>query len=136
MKKLYRILLFIVIPVLIFITIGSIVFKKLILQPNLEVIEVSDVVRFRDLTYKNYYDNDLIMEVGLNFVDIYDSKSNLTSNDYYVYDLFFRKKPLSLKVGDKICVSSYIKPEILKYTDDPKRYYTYWYVKGYLFLCN
>ncbi|MBR6071700.1 MAG: hypothetical protein IKP77_02565 [Acholeplasmatales bacterium] len=136
MKKSCKILAYIVISLLILFTIGSTVFKKIILEPQLEVIEVSDVVRFRDLTYKNYYDNNIIMEVELNFVDIYDSKGNLSSNDYYIYDLFFRKKPLSLNVGDKICVSSYMNPEILGRTDDPKRYYTYWYVKGYLFLCN
>lgn len=78
-------------------------------KANIEVIEVSDVVRFKsieNLNVKDYKgDNDVIIEIILNFENSdYKSSSNLSSNDYYIISKKDNShiSPLDLKVGDQL----------------------------------
>ncbi len=85
-------------------------------KANLEVIEVSDYVRYRYID-KNSQRPDAVIEVYLNFKDTdYVSKGS-KENDYYIISSNNKIDPLDLKVGDKLYFKVYyileVNPEIV-----------------------
>ena len=106
MKSLKKIIIFSITPLLLalclFLTSST---PKM--NANLEVIEVSDFVRFRDISYlytENYTgDKNRIIEAYLCFdTDDYDAKGNHSSNDYFIISGNEKISPLELKVGDRL----------------------------------
>ncbi len=76
-------------------------------EANIEVIEVSDIVKYKHIgskTISNYQGNDdIVIEMILHFSDTdYNASSNYSSNDYYIINGNDKISPLDLKIGDKL----------------------------------
>lgn len=76
-------------------------------EANIEVIEVSDIVRYKQIGFEsvnNYQGkNDLVIEIILHFKNTdYNTSSNYHSNDYYIINGNDKLSPLDLKIGDKL----------------------------------
>ena len=98
-------------------------------EANIEVIEVSNIVRYKDIRFEssNNYQGEpnAVIEMILHFQDTdYEASSNYFSNEYYIISGDKKISPLELKVGDRLYF------DITKVeTTNPSQAY-----RGYLYL--